>query len=85
MSNALPLTNEERSRLFTLDRRNNQQAGLTAAESAELVELSKRLPIRRWPPPIRQPNEPPPTIIIGEPKAIDQIASDPGVPDAPVV
>jgi hypothetical protein len=84
MSAALPLTNDERVRLFTLDRWNNQQGGLTAPESAELKELSKRLPIPRWPPPIRPPNEPPPTIIIGEPKSVDQIASDPGVPGAPV-
>ena len=75
MSQALPLTDAERVRLFDLDKRNNLEAGITTAEAAELVELSKRLPIRRWPPPVRPPNEPPPTITIGEPTTVQQIVS----------
>lgn len=85
LPNLTPLTDAERTRLFTLDERNNMQAGITPAESTELVELAKRLPIRRWPPVIPPPGTMPPTIIIGKPTPVQQIASDPGVPGAPVV
>jgi hypothetical protein len=75
MSQALPLTDTERVRLFDLDKRNNLEAGISPAESVELVELSKRLPIRRWPPIIPPPGTPPPTITIGQPTSIQQIVS----------
>lgn len=75
MSQALPLTNTERTRYLTLDERNNMEAGITPAEKLEFEELNKRFPIRRWPPPIPQPNEPPPTIIIGKPTPAQQIVS----------
>jgi hypothetical protein len=83
MSQALPLTNTERARLFHLDLWNNMETGITANEAAELVELSKRLPIRRWPPIIPPPGTPPPTITIGEPTPVQQIVSVGG--SAPVV
>ena len=75
MSQALPLTDTERVRLFDLDKRNNLESGISTPEYYELIELSKRLPIRRWPPPVRPPNEPPPTITIGQPTPVQQIAS----------
>jgi len=75
MSLPAPLTDTERVRLFDLDKRNNLEAGISAAEAAELVELSKRLPIRRWPPVIPPPGTPPPTITIGQPTPVQQIVS----------
>jgi hypothetical protein len=75
MSQAIPLTNAERARLFDLDKRNNLEPGITTEDAAELVELSKRLPIRRWPPIIPPPGTPPPTITIGEPTPVQQIVS----------
>jgi hypothetical protein len=75
MSQALPLTDTDRVRLFDLDKRNNLESGITPTEAVELVELAKRLPIRRWPPVIPPPGTPPPTITIGQPTPVQQIVS----------
>ncbi len=75
MSQALPLTDAERTRYFQLDEKNNMEEGVTPSEKLEFEELNKRFPIRRWPPPIRPPNEAPPTIIIGKPTPAQQIVS----------
>ena len=75
MSLPLPLTDTERVRLFDLDKRNNLESGITPTEAFELVELAKRLPIRRWPPVIPPPGTPPPTITIGQPTPVQQIVS----------
>jgi hypothetical protein len=82
MSNALPLTNAERTRYFQLDEKNNMEPGITPAEKLEFEELNKRFPIRRWPPFIPPQGTLPPTIIIGKPTPAQQIVSVGG--DAPV-
>lgn len=75
MSQALPLTDAERTRYFQLDEKNNMEEGVTPTEKLEFEELNKRFPIRRWPPVIPPPGTLPPTIIIGKPTPVQQIVS----------
>ena len=75
MSQALPLTDAERTKYFLLDKENNMEGGITPADKLEFEELNKRFPIRRWPPVIPPQGTPPPTIIIGTPTPAQQIVA----------